>query len=378
MQDQAALNIPDGADVRKALAGDQSAFAALYDRYFNRVYDFLARMLRDRAAAEDVTQETFIQAMTALKSLKKPEGFKSWLFTIARNQALNRLEREKRVGAMPTITTDDSEELTLDLIDEDRQADPSLPVLDQELASLVWEAARGLDEKSYAILDLHVRQGLDSGEIAEALGVTKGNAYTMLSRVKDRFEESLAVLIVSRRGRQECDVLQEMVANVTRFTAEVREQVGKHIKTCDICTATRRKVVVPFNIIAGLAAPLPPVGLKERVWGDLMAQWPGAIADEPLVGEYPPSLAALRCRPRAPAARHRHLAGHRPRRFRAVIDRYGGTAHSDHRTADANADSTDHDTRAADAGTDGGHPRHCAAHRSADRSANHDTRPRAH
>jgi RNA polymerase sigma factor (sigma-70 family) len=280
MQDQAALNIPDGADVRKALAGGQSAFAALYDRYFNRVYDFLARMLRDRAAAEDVTQETFIQAMTALKSLKKPEGFKSWLFTIARNQALNRLEREKRVGAMPTITTDDSEELTLDLIDEDRQADPSLPVLDQELASLVWEAARGLDEKSYAILDLHVRQGLDSGEIAEALGVTKGNAYTMLSRVKDRFEESLAVLIVSRRGRQECDILREMVANVTRFTAEVREQVGKHIKTCDICTATRRKVVVPFNIIAGLAAPLPPVGLKERVWGDLMAQWPGAIADE--------------------------------------------------------------------------------------------------
>src|SRR6476659_5918 len=69
MQDQATLNILDGADVRKALAGDQAAFAALYERYFNRVYDFLARMLRDSAAAEDVTQETFIQAMTALPSL---------------------------------------------------------------------------------------------------------------------------------------------------------------------------------------------------------------------------------------------------------------------------------------------------------------------
>ncbi len=279
MQDQAALNILDGADVRRALAGDQAAFAALYNRYFNRVYDFLARMLRDRAAAEDVTQETFIQAMTALKSLKKPEGFKSWLFTIARNQALNRLERGKRVVAMPTTITDDGEELTLDLVDEDRQADPALPVLDQELASLVWEAARGLDERSYSILDLHVRQGLDSGEIAEALGVTKGNAYTMLSRVKDRFEESLAVLIVSRRGRQECDILQSIVADVTRFTAEVRDQVGKHIKACEICTATRRKVVVPFNIISGLAAPLPPVGLKERIWDDLMAQWPPTGAE---------------------------------------------------------------------------------------------------
>ncbi len=279
MQDQAALNILDGADVRRALAGDQSAFAALYDRYFNRVYDFLARMLRNPSDAADVTQETFIQAMTALAGLKKPEGFKSWLFTIARNQALNRLERGKRVLAMPTTITDDGEELTLDFVDEDRAADPSLPVLDRELASLVWEAAQGLDEKSYAILDLHVRQGLDSGELAEALGVTKGNAYTMLSRVKDRFEESLAVLIVSRRGRQECDILQGIVATVTRFTAEVREQVGKHIKACETCAATRRKFVVPFNIISGLAAPLPPAGLKERVWDDLMTRWPATGAD---------------------------------------------------------------------------------------------------
>ncbi len=279
MQDQSALNLLDGADVRQALAGDQAAFASLYNRYFNRIYDFLARMLRDPSEAADVTQETFIQAMTNLKSLKKPEGFKSWLFTIARNQALNRLERGKRVVAMPTTITDEGEELTLDLVDEDRQADPSLPVLDQELASLVWEAAQGLDEKSYAILDLHVRQGLDSGELAEALGVTKGNAYTMLSRVKDRFEESLAVLIVSRRGRQECETLQTMVANVTRFTAEVRDRVGKHIKACEICSETRRKVIVPFNIISGLAAPLPPAGLKERIWDDLMTQWPPGGAD---------------------------------------------------------------------------------------------------
>lgn len=274
MQDQELLNIRDGEDVRRALAGDQAAFAALYERYFNRVYDFLARMLRDPAAAEDVTQETFIQAMTNLPRLKKPEGFKSWLFTIARNGALNRLERGKRVVAMPTMVTDEGEEMTLDLVDDNRQSDPSLPVLDQELASLVWEAARGLDEKSYSILDLHVRQGLDSGEIAEALGVTKGNAYTMLSRVKDRFEEALAVLLVSRRGQQDCSVLQVMLLDTPQFTAEVRDRVGKHIKTCEACSATRRKVVVPFNVISGLAAPLPPAGLKERVWDDLMTRWP--------------------------------------------------------------------------------------------------------
>src|SRR5258707_473317 len=167
-------------------------------------------MLRDSAAAEDVTQETFIHALTTLPSLKKPEGFKAWLFMSARNRALDRMDREKRVRAMPTRITDEGKELTLDVVDESREADPSLPVLDQELASLVWQAAQGLDERSYTILDLHVRQGLESAEIAEVLGVTKGNAYTMLSRVKDRFEESLAVLIVMRRGLPACATLREM------------------------------------------------------------------------------------------------------------------------------------------------------------------------
>src|SRR5215471_17300128 len=105
MQTQMTASQIDAEDVCKALAGDQAAFASLYDRYFNRVYDFLARMLRDRAAAEDVTQETFIHALTALPSLKKPEGFRSWLFMSARNRALDRMDRDKRVRAMPTRVT---------------------------------------------------------------------------------------------------------------------------------------------------------------------------------------------------------------------------------------------------------------------------------
>ena len=283
--------------------------------------------------------------------------------------------------------------MALDLIDEDRQADPALPVLDQELASLVWEAARGLDAKSYSILDLHVRQGFDSGEIAEALGVTKGNAYTMLSRVKDRFEESLAVLIVSRRGRQECDILQEMVANVTRFTVEVREQVGKHIKTCDICTATRRKVVVPFNIISGLAAPLPPVGLKERIWDDLMAQWPPAITDSTVPHtskdaarmrrwwsgvrrRWPLSVAALLLLLLGIATSLGIVLGDSAPSSPAVAP-VSPTATTASPT-DPDAASPDRHARADNPGTDRDDPRLRAAHRAADRSADRDTASRAH
>ena len=76
--------------------GSEDAFAELYSRYFPRVYDFLARLLKDRQEAADVTQDTFIRAMQALPNLEKPESFESWLFTIAHRNGLNLIQRSKQ------------------------------------------------------------------------------------------------------------------------------------------------------------------------------------------------------------------------------------------------------------------------------------------
>jgi RNA polymerase sigma-70 factor (ECF subfamily) len=86
----------DATLVELAKSGDQEAFATLYERYFDRVYDFLARMVHDSSEAADLTQDAFLKAMNSLGSLTKGTSFKSWLFTIARNTALNRLERASR------------------------------------------------------------------------------------------------------------------------------------------------------------------------------------------------------------------------------------------------------------------------------------------
>ena len=88
--------IDDATLVEQARSGNQAAFGELYERYFDRVYDFLARMVRDPSEAADLTQDTFLRAMNSLSSLSKGGSFKSWLFTIARNTALNRLERAAR------------------------------------------------------------------------------------------------------------------------------------------------------------------------------------------------------------------------------------------------------------------------------------------
>jgi len=167
----------DAELVLAATSGDQQAFALLYERHISAVYDFLARMLRDRTEAEDVTQEAFVRAMQSLGSLQQGKSFRGWIFTIARNSALNRIERRKRVRPLvSSVAGDNNEDYELDIVDPSRFSDPAEAAGSDAVAALVWEAAAGLEPKQYALLDLHVRQGLDSAEIADVLGVTKNNA----------------------------------------------------------------------------------------------------------------------------------------------------------------------------------------------------------
>lgn len=167
---------------RLAAAGNRDAFGELYERYSGRVYDFLLRMVRDEEEAADLMQETFIRAMKALATEKAGgASFSTWLFTIARNLAITRIERRKRT--VPLVQDEEEQEVeganVYQVIDDDRFANPEEATGAKETAGLVWQAAAALDPKQYSLLDLHVRQGLDSAEIASVLGVSKGNAYTI-------------------------------------------------------------------------------------------------------------------------------------------------------------------------------------------------------
>jgi DNA-directed RNA polymerase specialized sigma24 family protein len=96
----------DGELVTRALGGESAAFGELYDRYFPSVYDFVRRTLRSTEDAADVTQETFLRAMRSLASLPKPAAFKSWLFSIAYGQAMDRLGRQKHPFPPPSPGAD--------------------------------------------------------------------------------------------------------------------------------------------------------------------------------------------------------------------------------------------------------------------------------
>ena len=94
----------DAELVRAATAGDRGAFAAIYDRYADRLHDFCWSVLRDRDEAADATQDAFLVAAERLGQLRDPERLRPWLYAVARSQALRRVRARSRLAPEEDMT----------------------------------------------------------------------------------------------------------------------------------------------------------------------------------------------------------------------------------------------------------------------------------
>jgi RNA polymerase sigma factor (sigma-70 family) len=271
--------LDDARLVGLAQNGQQEAFAELYNRYFDRVFDFLSRMLRNRAEAEDVAQDTFIRAINGIDRLESGNKFKSWLFTIARNTALNRIEREKRTRPL-VFADDDGEDVELDLVDSDRFGSPDEAAQANATAALVWEAAAGLSPKQYSLLDMHLRQGLDSAEIADVLGVTANNGYVMLNRLRTAVEESIGAYVMMREGRRHCADLDAALteAGIASISPGARRLVRRHVEGCEVCQKTQAEMVSPTAILGAFVPVEAGPDVKAAILSNVMDHWPGGPA----------------------------------------------------------------------------------------------------
>jgi RNA polymerase sigma factor (sigma-70 family) len=251
---------PADADlVAGVLAGDQEAFATIYDRYADRLHDFCAAVLRDQHEAADAVQDTFVLAAERLAQLNDPARLRPWLYAVARSVALRRVRARRKV--------------VLDIETKD-MADPQAgPQREAELAALrelVWGAAAGLSGRDRALLDLHVRQGLEGAELAEAMGVSTNHAYVLLTRLRDQVERSLGALLIARLGRKDCTELDGMLAGWDgKFSPLLRKRVARHVEQCEVCGQRRRAMVSPWALLAGVPLVPAPMYLRERVLGSV-------------------------------------------------------------------------------------------------------------
>lgn len=254
-----ASALSDDELVDRFRAGDKAAFATLYERYVDRIYDFVARLLHDREAAADVTQETFVKALTGLRARRVQGSVRSWLFTIARNAAID-YQRRQRTQAFSQLTRPEAEEdWEPDIPATGPEADPEEAARRAELAQIVWQAARTLSPTDYAVLELSLRHDLTPAEVAQVVGVRRGAINTRLSRVRDALEESVTVLLLARSGQRRCSELARLLAGVdlpSQLTPEVRRNVIRHLEQCDICQRERRKISAA-DLLPALVPLLP-------------------------------------------------------------------------------------------------------------------------
>jgi RNA polymerase sigma factor (sigma-70 family) len=233
-----------------ATAGDRRAFAGIYDRYANRLHDFCIGMVRDRDAAADCVQDVFCTAAAQLPKLRDPDKLRPWLYAIAKNEAL-RCVRERRRERV-------SDELPEAPSDE---PGPDTLAARSELADLIAEAADGLSDRDRAVLELAYRHSLDGPELADALGVSAGNANRMVSRLRDTIETSLGALLVARRARNTgggCAELRAILAGWDgRFSVLMRKRIARHIESCPSCEEERRKLVSPVALLGGVPVFIP-------------------------------------------------------------------------------------------------------------------------
>lgn len=252
---------PSDADlVSTYLSGDRTALAAIYDRYSSGLYDTAAAMLSDRHDAADMVQDVFCIAAERLDQLRDPSRLKPWLYAVLRNEVYRRTKRRRR--ATPTDFQSDTVPDVVAPIDPGAEG---ASVAFAELAALVREAAAGLDERDQLILELSVRQGLEGADLADALGVTAEQSYSLVHRMRERVDRSLGAYVVAKAGRKECDALDEILRDWDgRFSVLIRKRVARHIESCETCEETKSKVA-PLALFGAAPVLAAPLGLRAKV-----------------------------------------------------------------------------------------------------------------
>lgn len=172
--------------------GDQRACRDLVQRYARQVYNVALRLTGHPDEAEDVLQETFINACRNATRFEGRSSLSTWLYRIATNNGLMRLRRRQ----VPTIPLEvSSEDETLDFRPQqlhDWRWDPEAVVLTEELRQVMDAAIASLPESLRTAFVLRDLEGLSTQEAAEVLGISPGALKVRLHRARLLLRERLA------------------------------------------------------------------------------------------------------------------------------------------------------------------------------------------
>ncbi len=178
-------------------AGDEQSFELLLRKYRTPLVNFLYRMVRDTAVAEDLAQEVFLRVYRARQEYAPSAKFTTWMFRIATNLALNsvRDNRHRRMEISVDQPVDAGGDELKPLEVPDRAPSVEQELVTRVRAELIMKAIYSLPEKQRAAVLLHKYQELDYDEIARVLECSESALKSLLFRAYETLRVELAPLV---------------------------------------------------------------------------------------------------------------------------------------------------------------------------------------
>jgi RNA polymerase sigma-70 factor (ECF subfamily) len=180
----------DVALMARAATGDAEAFAAIVHRWRTRIYAFAAKMTGDAATADDVTQDVFARAFQARARWRPSARVSTWLYTIAKNAALDRARRSRRTERNVSPAAGANTTGLLGRI-PDGALTPCSSAQSMELEIAVEAALAGLPEPYRLPVVLCSIEGMSYAEAAEVVGVNEKTLSSRLARGREMLRDAL-------------------------------------------------------------------------------------------------------------------------------------------------------------------------------------------
>jgi RNA polymerase sigma-70 factor, ECF subfamily len=176
-----ALPQPDFGVLRKAQRGDERAFNLIVRAYETPVYNYVLRLVGDRALAEDLTQEVFLRVYQGLPKFSLRCRFTTWLFQVTKNRVLDELRASER-RPRSVVAIDDIP--PLEVLDA--------PVERVEAMDAVWRSVEDLNVDLKMALLLRDVVGLSYTEIADSLEITLATVKWRIYKAREEVQLALA------------------------------------------------------------------------------------------------------------------------------------------------------------------------------------------
>jgi RNA polymerase sigma-70 factor (ECF subfamily) len=187
----ANANPSDQSLVRCAQSGERRAFDRLVLKYRSRIVELAMRYTRNRADAEDATQETFIKAYRGLRRFRSDSAFYTWLYRIASNCARNLLKARRRDSIKNAVDFSDYRHAVRHPTRLWDLATPEELALTADIRGMTNAALEGLSKEQRTAIMLREIDGFSYQQIAAAMSIPVGTVRSRVFRARDIIDHEL-------------------------------------------------------------------------------------------------------------------------------------------------------------------------------------------